>query len=464
MGESIPRHGRTLRSRQRLGKYRIERRLESGGFANVYAAYDTVEGIRVALKIPHPHLVGKETIEMFKKEARLVARLEHPNILGLKTADDIDGQFVIVSLLGKASLEDRLQRRISVATALDLGQQMLAGLAHAHSQNIIHCDVKPDNLLLFAQPSESGLRLRLTDFGIAKVAQNTLRAHGTGTFGYVAPEQAMGRPSFRSDVFAAGLVLYRMLTGSLPEWPFTWPFAGYERLRGRVHADLIAVLRRSLALDPRGRFADAQALLGAFRPASTKTLAALRRKAGARASRNGRASKRKGRDRDWKTVRLRQFRREYGKQLAARGDCPQCEGPISESMAFCPWCRRRIRRWPTEGTRSSKLRNAPRCPRCRRQVRGDWRFCPWCWGGRIGPVSERESRDSHYLRACRASRCSRRLLLPFMRYCPWCHARVQRRWPIVGSRGRCRSCGWGVLSEYWANCPWCSTTIRAEGG
>jgi hypothetical protein len=347
---------------------------------------------------------------------------------------------------------------------------MLAGLAHAHAHKIVHCDVKPDNMVLFhdttSAEKSSRLRLRLTDFGIAKVAQRTLRAHGTGTFGYLAPEQAMGRPSFRSDVFAAGLVLYRMLTGSLPEWPFTWPLAGHERLRGRVHADMAAVLRRALQVDSKARFADAGRMLSAFLAAKSKSLRLVNRKANARAeraSRNGKATTRGVTSRDWKTVRLRQFRREFGKQLAARGDCPRCEGPIAESMAWCPWCRHRIRSWPLAAKPTARAATGTRCARCRRGVRADWRFCPWCWGGLIGPSSSRPSRDPHYLSLCRGPRCTRRLLLPFMRYCPWCNARVQRRWPIVGSSGRCGGCGWGVLNEYWSNCPWCSTPIRADG-
>ena len=177
-----------FKARQRFGKYIIERRLGEGGFAVVYQARDTIEGIRVALKVPYQHLVSGGTIETFRHEVRVAAQLEHPNILPLKYADFIEGRFVIVTALGQMTLDQRLQKRISVDTALNYTEQMLAAVAHAHEHRIIHCDIKPDNFLLFP-----GNRLKLTDFGIARFAQRTLRGSGAGTVGYIAPEQAMGQ-------------------------------------------------------------------------------------------------------------------------------------------------------------------------------------------------------------------------------------------------------------------------------
>lgn len=256
-----------LRVRQKLGKYRIERRIAGGGFAAVYEATDTIEGIKVALKIPHPTAVSPAMLEHFRREVRLIAPLDHPNILPLKDASFIDGQFVIVFPLGEKTLSDRLRSRISLEKALDFGDQLLEATAYAHRHRIIHCDIKPENIILF--PDE---RLRLTDFGIAKVAQRTVRGSGTGTVGYMAPEQAMGRPSARSDVFSIGVILYRMLTGFWPEWPFQWPFAGAMTLRRKAHPELIELVRRALSIDPRRRFADADQMLRAFRPAARKTL------------------------------------------------------------------------------------------------------------------------------------------------------------------------------------------------
>ncbi len=248
----------TIRTRQKLGKYRIDGKLGYGGFAVVYQATDTIEGSRVALKIPYDHLITDSVLEDFRREVRLAAQLDHPNILPLKNADFIEGRFVITYPLGDRTLADRLQSRLSLNLALDFAEQMLAGAAYAHEHRIIHCDIKPENMILF-----SDNRLMLTDFGIAKVALRTIRASGSGTLGYCAPEQAMGQPSFRSDVFALGLIQYRMLTGHLPEWPFRWPPPGYGRLKTRVPADLVELLRRSIEINPRQRFADAGAMLGA---------------------------------------------------------------------------------------------------------------------------------------------------------------------------------------------------------
>ena len=263
-----------LKSRQKLGKYRIERKLASGGFGAVFQAMDTIEGIRVALKIPHARIISELVLNDFRKEVRLTAKLEHTNILPLKNASFIDGHFVIVTPLGEETLADRLRRRMSLATALELFTQMLEAVAYAHRQRIIHCDIKPENFILFP-----GGRVRLTDFGIAKVAQKTVAASGSGTVGYMAPEQAMGRPSLRSDVFALGLILYRMLTGVLPEWPYRWPLTGQQKLRRRVHPEMIVFLQRALDTHPRKRFRDADQMLRAFRPARAKT---LRRAAGQR--------------------------------------------------------------------------------------------------------------------------------------------------------------------------------------
>ncbi len=256
-----------LRARQRLGKYRIERRLGQGGFAHVYAAMDTIEGVRVALKMPHQNVVTPSMLECFQREARLVARLDHPNILPLKDASFIDGRFVITSRLGERTLNDRLRKRMSFETAIELSMQMVSAVAYAHRQKIIHCDIKPDNMILLPDG-----RLQLADFGIAKVAQRTVNGSGSGTVGYMAPEQAMGRPSTKSDVFSLGLIMYRMFTGHLPEWPFEWPMVGYASLRRKAHPDLLAVIRRAMDIRPSKRFHDADEMLAALQKVRRRAL------------------------------------------------------------------------------------------------------------------------------------------------------------------------------------------------
>lgn len=249
----------TLKVRQKLGKYRIEKRLSEGGFATVYQAFDTIEGQRVALKIPHSHQVDEELLKDFRHEARLAAKLNHPNILGIKDASVIDDYFVISMPLGERTLAERLQKRLSLKSCLELAEQFLEALAYAHQQRIIHCDVKPENMVLFSDKS-----LKLADFGIAKVALKTVRGSGTGTIGYMAPEQAMGKPSPRSDVFSAGLIMYRMLSGEWPEWPYNWPPAGIKKLRAKVHPDFVAFLKKAIDPQPRNRFRDCEQMRNAF--------------------------------------------------------------------------------------------------------------------------------------------------------------------------------------------------------
>jgi serine/threonine-protein kinase len=261
-----------LKLRQRLGKYRIDSRLGEGGFGAVYRAFDTIMGIHVALKIPHATLMTFELLEAFKREIRTTMQLEHDNILPIRDASMIDGRFVIVLPLGEGTLDERMGRRISFETIIDYTEQLLDAVAFAHNNRIIHCDIKPENIILFADH-----RIRLTDFGIAKVAQRTIRGAGTGTLGYMAPEQAMGRPSMRSDVFSIGLILCRLLSGQWPEWPFAWPPPGYSRLRNRAHPELIALIRKSIELNPRKRFADADRMLAAFTKLKLKALNHARR-------------------------------------------------------------------------------------------------------------------------------------------------------------------------------------------
>lgn len=432
-----------LRVAQRVGKYRIERRLAEGPFAAVFQALDTVEGVRVALKIPHAHLMTKELLDDFRHEVRLMARLDHPGILPLKDASFIDSHFVIAIPLGDETLADRIQRRMSLRTALDYADQMLQAVAHAHTNGVIHCDIKPENFILF--PDD---RLRLTDFGIARVARRTIQGSGWGTLGYIAPEQAMGKPSFRSDVFSLGLVLYRMLSGRLPEWPYEWPPPGFERLRRRVHPELINVLQKAIEFSSRKRFRDAVQMHNAFRRVKPRALKY--------SGKGSRTSIRDTAKRHWQTVRRQQFHREHGRSLGTRHTCRRCEGPVSESMQSCPWCG------TARATHTGESSFPMRCPRCNRGMKSDWRYCPWCFGPGFEVTTTRQYSDKRYQRRCSNPGCSRRLLMPFMRYCPWCRRKVRRKWKVPGSNETCPACGWGVFKSFWDYCPWCGRRLHAK--
>jgi len=137
----------SLRRGEWLHKYRIEKRLGRGGYADVYRAYDSIEGNRVALKIFRPESHVSETT--FRNEVRIVSRLNHPNICALKTAEIIDGHFVLVSELGERTLFDVYARSRPARFSLRVLEQVLEGLAYAHSKGIIHRDIKPENVLAF---------------------------------------------------------------------------------------------------------------------------------------------------------------------------------------------------------------------------------------------------------------------------------------------------------------------------
>ncbi len=124
---------------------------------------------------------------------------------------------------------------------------------------MLHRDIKPENFILFP-----GQEIRLTDFGLARIGKGGHDASASGTLGYMAPEQAMGRPSYRSDVFSLGLVIYRMLAGEVPEYPFQPPLPGYNKLRRGLSTDFVALIRKAIEPSPSKRFRDAVAMCNAM--------------------------------------------------------------------------------------------------------------------------------------------------------------------------------------------------------
>ncbi len=427
-----------LRARQKLDKYTILSRIASGPLADVYRAYDRIQRVKVALKIPRGDAYTGH--DEFLREVQVASKLQHPNLLGVMNASYIDDMFVIAMELGDESLADRLERRMSTAKALDMISQALAGLAYVHENKIIHCDIKPENFILFP-----GNRVKLCDYGFAKVSLRTLKASGSGTIDYIAPEQAMGRPKFQSDVFSMGLVIYRMLSGVLPEWPFEWPLPGQDRLEHRVRPEFVSFLKQAIQLDPKLRFSNAVIMQAAFERLQSHARRQLKtRKKASRSASSYNVS--------WQQIRWREFTRRYGKRLEARHQCRHCEGPVSESMQACPWCGFDN---PTRGVES---RMPSSCPRCERGVKNDWDYCSWCYGPGFVEETTRRYPDKRYAETCSNKRC-RGPLMPFMRYCPWCRSKVKKSWQLVGSRTRCRACGWGIASDFWSYCAWCREPV-----
>ena len=427
-----------LRARQKIGKYRILGRIASGPLADVYRAFDTIHKTRVALKVPK---TGDHTgEEEFLHEVQVAAKLRHPNILSVLNASYIDDYFVIAMELGEESLADRIERRISNARAMDLAGQAIAALAHAHEHKIIHCDIKPENFILFPDN-----QLKLADFGFAKISLRTLKASGSGTIDYIAPEQAMGRPKFQSDVFSLGLVLYRLFSGKLPEWPFTWPMSGHDRLKSRVRPEIVELLRKALQIDPAKRFRNALQMQTEFERAQSHARRQKRAKPRS-ASRSGSS---------WRQLQWREFQRKYRQELQSTHQCRRCEGPVAESMQACPWCGFDN---PSRGSDSAMPSS---CPRCERGVKNDWGYCAWCYGPGFVEETSRRYPDKRYKSRCSNTRC-RGMLMPFMRYCPWCRSKVRKPWKLPGSRHSCKACKWGIAKEFWNFCAWCREPVRRE--
>jgi len=424
-----------------LGKYRLIRRVGEGGYSEVWRATDTVEGIPVALKMPYRPAADSRVLEDFRHEARILAQLDHPNILRLKNADIIEGRLVLAYELGAESLDERMLRRYRTPWALGVIRQLLEALGAAHEKKIIHRDVKPENIVLFP-----GERVRLGDFCIARLADATLtRDSSAGTLGFMAPEQAYGRPALASDVFAAGMVLYQLLSGQLPAWPFEWPYPGHESLAGRVPGEMVSVIRKATAFQPRGRYPDAKRMLAAFDYALSKfrRLEAERKK-GRRARRG--PLRRLPR---WEEVRVRDFEKRFRRRFGLSCECRKCGHPIGEAMSFCPWC----------GTDDNSFRETTShpsyCPECERGVRLEWKYCPWCFNGRFADARQRPHSDPRYTERCANPDCPDRRMMPFMRYCPWCKTKAKRPPKPQEGEKTCPHCRWPVPQGFWKFCAWC---------
>ena len=197
-----------------IGRYEIVRRLGRGGMGSVYLARHRDLDRSVALKVLRESVDDQMLRERFAREARSVARLDHPNIVRVYDFGYHDEQpYLAMEYVPGDTLADRLRPRapLPVADVLRWMEQLCAALEHAHASNIVHRDVKPPNLII----SPDGV-LKVLDFGIARMAGSTLTDAGlmVGTLNYMSPEQIEGRPvDHRTDIFSAGLVLYEALTG-----------------------------------------------------------------------------------------------------------------------------------------------------------------------------------------------------------------------------------------------------------
>jgi len=218
--------------------------------ATVFVAHDRKLDRPVAIKLLADNLAGDEEVRArFTREARLAAKLDHPNVVQVFDVGEEDGRpYIVMELVAGGTLGDHLERRgrsLPLFEGLPLLRQMCDGLGHAHTRRLVHRDVKPQNLLL----READDCLKVADFGIARAVEET-RLTGTGivigTDRYMAPEQlADGRISPATDVFACGVVADEVLPKRRPP-------------------ELIEIVERCLEVNPRDRFADADALSAAL--------------------------------------------------------------------------------------------------------------------------------------------------------------------------------------------------------
>jgi eukaryotic-like serine/threonine-protein kinase len=200
-------------------RYELEELVGSGGMSSVYKAHDRLLERSVALKILHEQYTRDEDyVERFRREARSVAQLTHPNIVTVIDRGEQDGrQFIVFEYVDGENLKELLERegQLTPREAIDLALQVARGLDFAHSQGLVHRDVKPQNVLLDADG-----RAKVTDFGIARSLQvdgMTITGTVMGTSNYIAPEQARGQPvDEQTDVYSLGCVLYELLAGEVP--------------------------------------------------------------------------------------------------------------------------------------------------------------------------------------------------------------------------------------------------------
>ena len=260
-------------------RYELEEVVGTGGMSSVYRALDTLLERHVALKILHPHYGDDaEYVERFRREARSVAQLSHPNIVTVIDRGESDGQqYIVFEYVDGESLKQLVDRSgpLPARRVVELGLQIADALAFAHQHGLVHRDVKPQNVLINADGEA-----KVTDFGIARSldVEHGVTQTGTvlGTSNYLSPEQARGQTvSPATDVYSLGVVLFELLTGEVP-FPgenfvavamkhINEPPPSLLEKRPDVPVRLVYAIERALAKDPADRFPSMDALAAELR-------------------------------------------------------------------------------------------------------------------------------------------------------------------------------------------------------
>ncbi len=302
---------------QTVGKYQILSNLGSGGFGTVFLAKDVWIDKKVAIKVPHRQSGDEGEL---LQEPRLLAALDHPNIVSILTAERVDGVFYIVMEYVKGeSLEAALDREkaLPLPRAINYIVQILRGVEHAHEATILHRDLRPANVLI----SESGA-VKVADFGTSRLLE---KSHATTVIGsppYMSPEQFQGRAVLASDIYSVGVILYQMLTGMLPY--FSPNPAQIERMvaQGRctppklrnsqVPREISDIVMKAISADLGGRYQRASELLEDLATAG---------------------------DIDHKATELEDIRKRLkAREVPKKGFCWHCRKPLHARSDTCPFC------------------------------------------------------------------------------------------------------------------------------
>jgi len=252
------------------GRYQVVRKLGAGGMANVYLAEDQELGRRVAIKILNDrHANDEQFVERFRREAKNAAALSHPNIVSIYDRGEAEGSYYIaMEYLDGRSLKELIVSRgpAPVGVAVEYARQILSALRFAHRHGIVHRDIKPHNVLV-----DSEGRVKVTDFGIARAGASQMTEAGSivGTAQYLSPEQARGgNVDQRSDLYSLGIVLYELLTGTVPFTGDTPVEIAMKHLsqvpeppssrRPDLPHELDLLVMRALAKDPEDRYQSAE--------------------------------------------------------------------------------------------------------------------------------------------------------------------------------------------------------------
>ena len=269
---------------ENVGPYRIITQLGSGGMATVYKAYHAALDRYVAIKVMHqalkedPNFLGR-----FQREAKIVARLEHPHIVPIYDFSEHEGQpYLVMRFVEGETLKSRMQAgKLTLPQVIDIMRPVCQALDYAHNQGVLHRDIKPSNILITPQNG-----VFLTDFGLAKIAQtgeSTLSQDMmVGTPQYISPEQAQGRSDLdvRTDIYSLGVVLYELLVGRVPfqaDTPYAvvhdhifTPLPMPRSLNPALPEPFERVLLKALAKERDDRYASVSDFLAALEKAATE--------------------------------------------------------------------------------------------------------------------------------------------------------------------------------------------------